>query len=295
MTFSLVHLSDPHFGGLADVAQIEAVEALVPDLEPQAIVVSGDLTQRARHGEFQRARAWVRELARTAPVYVLPGNHDVQWWRRPFIPFGGAAQYAKYRQYFGPVLAPALDLPDALIAGAVTSHGVAWGSVTPRLRDLAVKGHLPRREIRRVTEAFARARPAQARILVVHHNVLRGPLSARMGLARWRGAQRRIAASGADLVLCGHDHQDKVDQLDGMVVACAGTLCTRSRGGLPSVFFRVVVEDEAIEVEQYRWDAAQRGFRHSDRHRFARRRPAGASSATEETGSGKREPEGAAQ
>jgi 3',5'-cyclic AMP phosphodiesterase CpdA len=271
VTFSLIHLSDPHFGGVASLAQIEAVEALVPDLEPDAIVVSGDLSQRARHGEFQRARAWVRELARTAPVYVLPGNHDVQWWWRPLLPVGAAAKYTKYRRYFGPVLTPTLDLPGAVITGALTSHGVAWGSVTPRLRDLAVKGHLPRREIRRAGETLARARPEQARVLVLHHNVLRGELSRRMGLARWRQAQRRIGATGADLVLCGHDHQELVDVLDGMVVACAGTLCTRSRGGRPSVFFRVVIEEQAIEVEQYRWDPAQGGFRHSDKHQFARR------------------------
>jgi predicted phosphodiesterase len=71
-------------------------------------------------------------------------------------------------------------------------------------------------------------------------------------------------------VLCGHDHQEMVEQLGGVVVACAGTLCTRSRGGCPSVFFRIVIEDGAIEVEQYRWDPAQGGFRHSDKHRFAR-------------------------
>ena len=280
MTFSLVHLSDPHFGGVADLAQIEAIEALVPDLEPEAIVISGDLSQRARHGEYQRARAWVRELGRTAPVYVLPGNHDVQWWWRPFLPFGRAAKYEKYRRYFGPTLAPTLDLPHAMLAGALTSHGVAWGSLTPRLRDLAVKGHLPKREIQRAADAFARARPDQARILVLHHNVLRGALSARMGLARWRGAQRRIVASGAELVLCGHDHQERIDTLDGVVVACAGTLSTRSRGGRPSVFFRIVVEDEAIHVEQYRWDA-EGGFRRSDRHQFARaRRGLGPKAAT---------------
>jgi 3',5'-cyclic AMP phosphodiesterase CpdA len=91
MTFSVVHLSDLHFGGLADLAQIEAVEALVPDLEPDAVVVSGDLSQRARHGELQRARACVAALNGAAPVYVLPGNHDVQWWRRPLLPFGAGA------------------------------------------------------------------------------------------------------------------------------------------------------------------------------------------------------------
>lgn len=276
MTVSIVHLSDLHFGGVADLAQIEAVEALVPDLEPDAVVISGDVSQRARHGEFQRARALVRELERTAPVYMLPGNHDVQWWRRPLVPFAPAAKYRKYRQYFGPSLTPTLNLPGAVIAGVLTSHGVAWGSLTPRLRDLAVKGHLPGREVARVSEVFAQARPEQARLLVLHHNVLRGALSQRMGLARWRTAQRRLAASGADVILCGHDHQEQVDTLDGVVVACAGTLSTRSRGGRPPVFFRLAIEAEAVHVEQYRWDTDRRVFRYSDRHQFARRRPAGA-------------------
>lgn len=271
MSFSIVHLADPHFGGVADLGLIEGVEALVPDLEPRVIVIAGDLSQRARHGEFQAARAFVRELERTAPVYILPGNHDVQWWWRPFIPFGPKAKYAKYRTYFGPALAPTMVFPDAIIAGAVTSHGVAWGSLTPRLRDVAVKGHLPKREIRRVKALFDAAPAAQTRILVVHHNVLRGDLSDRMGLARWRQAQRRIAESGAELVLCGHDHQEKSDYLAGrVVVACAGTVSTRSRGKRPAVFHRVIIEEDAIQVELYRWEAEHRAFRRSDVHAFAR-------------------------
>lgn len=272
MSFSLVHLSDLHFGGVADLAQIEAVEALVPDLEPEAIVISGDISQRARHGEFQRARAHVRELQRTAPVYLIPGNHDVQWWWRPLWPFGPAKKYHKYRRYFGPNLTPTLDLPGALIVSVLTSHGVAWGSVTPRLRDLAVKGHLPLKEIQRAAHQFRAARPEQVRILVLHHNVLRGELSRRMGLARWKQAQQRIVAAGPELVLCGHDHQEFTDALDGVVVACTGTLSTRSRGGRPSVFSRIVVEDDGIHVEYYRWDAARRVFRRSDRFQFARAR-----------------------
>lgn len=271
MTFTVLHLSDPHFGEVADTGQVEAVQALVPDLEPRVIVMSGDLTQRARHGEFQAARLYLRELERTAPVYVLPGNHDVQWWWRPFIPFAPAAKYAKYRRYFGPALTPTIDLPEALVTGVLTSHGVAWGSLTPRLRDIAVKGHLPRREIKRVTALFGKARPGQARILVVHHNVLRGGLSRRMGLARWKAAQRRIAQSGAELVLCGHDHQENVDLLDGrVVVSCSGTLSSRSRGARPSTFHRISIDVDAIQVEQFRWDDARKVFRRSDVFAFAR-------------------------
>jgi 3',5'-cyclic AMP phosphodiesterase CpdA len=271
VTFSIVHLADLHFGGVADLKLIEGVEALIPDLEPGVIVVAGDLTQRARHGEFQAARQLLHDLERAAPVYVLPGNHDVQWWWRPFIPFGSSAKHDKFRTYFGPALAPTMVFPAAIVAGALTAHGVAWGSLTTRVRDIAVKGHLPKREFKRVKSVFDHAAPEAARVLVVHHNVLSGELSQRMGLARWRTAQRRIVESGAEIVLCGHDHQERTDLLDGkVVVSCAGTLSARSRGGRPAVFHRVVIEEEALHVELYRWVPDQRAFHRSDVHTFAR-------------------------
>jgi predicted phosphodiesterase len=158
-----------------------------------------------------------------------------------------------------------------VITSALTCHGVAWGSLTPRLRDIAVKGHLPKREIKRVAAVFAKARPEQARILVLHHNVLRGELSRRMGLARWKQAQRWILQSGADLVLCGHDHQEQIDTLAGqVVVSCAGTLSTRSRGERPSTFHRISIDADSIQVELFRWDPGRKVFKRSDVFAFAR-------------------------
>ena len=280
MTFAVVHISDPHFGAEADLSLIHAVEDLVPDLDPRAIVVSGDLTQRARHGEFQAARAFVRELERSAPVMVIPGNHDVQWWWRPYLPIGGGAKYVKYGTYFGPNLAPTLRFPEAVIASVLTSHGLAWGSLTPRPRDMAVKGHLAGAEIRRAARVLRETDPATVRILVVHHNVLRGAISGRTGLARWRQAERRIAGAGADVLLYGHDHQEVATTLlGGTVVSGAGTLSMRSRGGRPAVFNRVVVEDDAIHVEFHSWDLDRQLFRRTEVNTFprmvrARNRPA---------------------
>ena len=270
---SLVHISDLHLGGVADPVQIEAVLDLVPDLDPQAIVLSGDLCLRARHGEYLAARAIVHDLQRTAPVLVIPGNHDVQWWRSPFLPFGGAAKYRKYVRYFGPTLNPTLSLPDVLVASVLTSHGAAWGSLTFRLRDIAVKGHLPKKEAQRVKAVFHGASALQLRVLVVHHNVLRGEISKRTGLSRWRQAQRRIIESGAELVLCGHDHQEGADWLgSSVVVSSAGTLSARTRGGRPSVFNRVYWDDASIHVEMYRWDRDRRLFKRSEVFAFARSR-----------------------
>ncbi|HMA39418.1 MAG TPA: metallophosphoesterase [Gemmatimonadales bacterium] len=272
MTVQLLHLADLHFGGVADIRQIEALEQIIPDLRPDAVVISGDVAQRARHGEFQRARAFVQRALETAPVYILPGNHDVQWWWRPFWPFGKDALYTKYRRYFGDELTPTMELPGALLTGVLTSHGLSFASIT-QFRDPTVKGHLPKREIARARGIFARAPADAARVLVVHHNVLRGDISQRMGLARWRTAQQRILESGADVVLCGHDHQEGADVLGGrVVVSTTGTLSVRTRGGRPSCFNFVTIESSAVQVTFFRWESEHGRFRASDTFAFARER-----------------------
>jgi predicted phosphodiesterase len=184
--------------------------------------------------------------------------------------------YQKYRTYFGADLTPTLTIPGgAVIASALTANGAAWGSLTPRLRDIAVKGHLPKREMERVRSVFRQAEPGLARVLVLHHNLLRGQLSRRMGLARWKRAQRRVVAAGTDVVLCGHDHQESAEQLDGkVVVSTAGTLSTRARGGRPVSFNFVTIDPTAVQVTIFRWDANRQRFQPSDTAAFARRKAA---------------------
>jgi len=268
---SLVHLSDLHFGGLADLPQVEALEAFVPALPAQAIVVSGDLSQRARHGEFQRARVFVQRMREHAPTLVIPGNHDIEWWKSPLGLRGRRVKYAKYLQYFAE-LTPVLELPGAVIVGALSSYGVSLGSLTWNPNDMAVKGHLPRSETNRVKQIFARAPADAARVLVIHHNILPGAISRRLGLANWRSAQRRLFDTGADVVLCGHDHQEGAGQVGGGVtVSTSGTPSRRSRGGRPSIFNLVQIESSVVHVQHYRWEPLDGRFVPSDRFSFARR------------------------
>ena len=95
---TIVHLSDLHFGGYADLKQIEALEELLPTLDATAIVVSGDLTQRARHGEFQAAHLFIHRMRTQTPALVVPGNHDIEWWKSPLGLLGERRKYAKYLQ-----------------------------------------------------------------------------------------------------------------------------------------------------------------------------------------------------
>ena len=273
---TLAHFSDIHFGRDVDLDQVGVIEQIVAEVRPDAVVIAGDLTQRARHGELQRALVFVQTLQRTAPVLVIPGNHDVEWWRSPFGLLGAGRRYRKYRMYFGPDLAPRLEIPGAVIGSALTSHGVALGSMTWNLNDLAVKGHLPRSEADRLGRYFESAPAGAVRVAVIHHNVLRGAISRRMGLARWRSAQRLLRATGADLILCGHDHQESAGQLDGVVVVAtaSGHVRGRIRGGRPAAFNLISIDDTAISVQHLRWEAATRQFVPADMARFGRARPA---------------------
>ncbi|HEV2291576.1 MAG TPA: metallophosphoesterase [Gemmatimonadales bacterium] len=272
---TIVQLSDLHFGRDADLDQVRALESLIPTLGADAAVIAGDLTQRARHGEFQRALALVEHIQRSTPTLVIPGNHDVQWWRA-VLPIGRArVRWAKDRRYFGEALAPVLDVPGAVISGALTSYGLSWGSLTWNLRDLTVKGHLPRRETKRLTRLFADAPPEAVRVAVLHHNVLPGAISRRMGMAHWRSAQRRLLATGADVVLCAHDHQEGAGQVDDVLpVSTSSTHTNRTRGGRPSAFNLVHVDAQAVHVQHWRWESGRREFIPSDINAFARRRRA---------------------
>jgi 3',5'-cyclic AMP phosphodiesterase CpdA len=246
------------------------LEEFLPSLRPTALVVSGDLSQRARHGEFQAAHVFLHRLRLQTPALIVPGNHDVEWWKSPFGLLGEKRKYAKYLRYYGE-LRPQLSVPGAMIVGAVSGYGMAFGSLTWNLRDLAVKGHLPRSETNRVKKIFAQASPDLAKVLVVHHNVLAGG-TGRMGLARWRSAHKRLLDTGADVILCGHDHFEGAGQIEGgLAVSTSGTHSYRQRGGRPSVFNLVTLDPQSVHIQHFRWVSADRQFIPSDKFSFARK------------------------
>ncbi len=258
---SILQCSDLHFGQDVDLDQIAALEALAADLAPSAVAIAGDITQRARHGEFQRALVFVQALRRLAPTLIVPGNHDVQWWATPFDVIGAGPKYEKFRRYFGDDLTPTLVIDGAILCGVLTSYGVVAGSMTPNLNDMAVKGHLPARETERAALRFAEESPDMLRVMVMHQNLLRGRISERMGLARWREAWRNVMATGVDLVLCGHDHEERTGVLpNGAVVATSSTHTSRTRGHRPSACNLVLADARTITVRHYVWDTSAGDF-----------------------------------
>src|SRR5262249_14666168 len=119
---TLFHCSDLHFGHPAVPEQYEAMEALIQERKYDVVAVSGDASQRARAGDFQRAREFLRQAERVSRTIVVQGNHDVAWWLAPLGVGDPNRMYAKYCAYISRDLEPVLHASGATFVGLNTSQ-----------------------------------------------------------------------------------------------------------------------------------------------------------------------------
>ena len=261
---TVFHVSDLHFGRPFVPEQIEAIETIVQQSRFDVVAVSGDLSQRARSGEFQRAHAFIRDANKVSKTIVVPGNHDVIWWKAPLGIGDKERPYENYRRYITEDLEPVLRVPGATFVGINTAKGVTRHTLTWRLRDISIIGAVNKRQIDRAREEFEGSPADDARVIVMHHNPVKGELSGRHGLKDTRKVLGAFAQIGVDLVLCGHDHQEAVHYIEhtqkGTVISTAGTVSSRSRGGRPSSANVSTIRQENIEVATLVWSAAERTF-----------------------------------
>jgi 3',5'-cyclic AMP phosphodiesterase CpdA len=272
----VLHVSDVHFGAPAVLAQVQGFERLVAAAPVDAIVVSGDVSQRARIGEFQAAAMLLDRLRQHAPVLVVPGNHDTAWWEAP-LGIGDVSRiHRKYREWISSDTEPALRVeartttPDGsrtavTMAGLCSAQGIRLATLTTNARHLSVIGLVTAAQWTRARARFDAAPREDLRLMVLHHNLRRGRLSNRWGLRHGEASLRALAACGAEVALCGHDHEEQVAQLTAIesgsdthrpIVACAGTISNRSRGHRASSVNVITVTATAISIAIAMWNGA---------------------------------------
>lgn len=270
----IFHCSDLHFGHPAVPEQYEAIEALIQERASHVVAISGDLTQRARSGEFQRARAFIKHAERVSKVIVVPGNHDVAWWFSPLGMGQDRALLRKYRQYISEDIEPVVRVPGATFVGLNSCHGVILHALTWNLRDLSIIGYVREKQIVRTAEEFSKSTEGDARIIVLHHNPVRGQLSQRHGLRNTKRVLSAFAELGVDIVCCGHDHQEAVHYIEhtrgGTIISTASTISNRGRGGRPSSVNTIRISEKDIDVQTLIWSAEARTFVPGPQQRYAR-------------------------
>lgn len=261
---TVFHVSDLHFGRPAVPAQIEAIEQIIQDERFDVVAISGDLSQRARAGEFQRAAVFIRDAQKVSRTITVPGNHDVKWWRAPFGVGDKDKMYENYMKFISNDLEPVLAVRGATFVGVNTSQGVTARTLTWNVRDISIIGDLRTEQFDVAEEAFKGADKKDARVVVMHHNPVKGELSQRHGLKRTKKILGRFAQMGVDLILCGHDHQESVHYVEhtrkGTVISTAGTVSSRSRGGRPSSVNVIKIGAQTTDVTTMIWSDEGRTF-----------------------------------
>lgn len=233
----LFHVSDVHFGR-EDREAIDWFGRKVVEEQPDAVIMTGDLTMRARSAEFTAAAKWLESLKR--PVTVEVGNHDLPYfnlWARFVTP------YKRYKALERMIEKP-LDVKGVAVVPLKTTARFQF-------RLNWSKGNITNRALQQ-SLALAEAVPTGDLIFIAaHHPLIEGGTQA---TSRTRGGQRALEAlstAGAHAVLTGHVHDpfDIEHKVDGRTVRLigAGTLSERVRSKPPS-FNEIQVEGGSFQT-----------------------------------------------
>lgn len=259
----LVHLSDLHFGR-HDPGVVESLARELKRQHADLIVVSGDFTQVGSVREFALARAFLDTLH--APVFAVPGNHDVPQ-RDLFSRF--VAPYSRYKRYIDADLEPFLAQNGVALAGLKTSRRASWQSLNWS------DGAISRDQLRALAARFEAATPDQVRIVVAHHPLLHPQEPMAHKQRRVRRADRALetfARLGVRLVLSGHFHMSYVREhahagaigstvpagprraaaAPILVAQASSTTSTRLRGH-PNAYNRIDIVDGNITIDVREW------------------------------------------
>jgi 3',5'-cyclic AMP phosphodiesterase CpdA len=251
----ILQVSDTHFG-TEQAPVLDALLKLAAQHPPDLLVLSGDITQRARRSQFRAARAFVDRLP-AHNVLVLPGNHDIPLfniWARIFYP------YANHQRAFGLDLEPEFESADLLVIGVNTTRPARH-----------VDGEVSEEQIKRVGACLRRATTRQLRVVVTHQPVHVTRTSEEKNLLHGhREAVREWAGAGADLILGGHIHLPYIRPLREFIqdlprsvwIVQAGTaMSTRVRFDAPNSvnLIRYNHETEPRQCRVERWDYTTNG------------------------------------
>ena len=257
---TILHLSDLHFGTILEPTP-ERILSQMASIRPDLVVVSGDLTQRARKVQYAAARAFLDKLPK--PQIILPGNHDVpayNLYRRLVQPLD------RYKRMISENLSPSYIDDEIAVFGVNTA------------RSLVIKGGSISDDQLALVEEQARGLGDQFRIVVVHHPLDLPPHLSGVDLVdRAEKAMETFARCGIQLFMAGHLHlvyfgstgRYGIPGYDVPIMQAGTATSTRARGE-PNTFFVHRVETGHVRTETHMWYANRGEFAVSDHRHFER-------------------------
>lgn len=246
---TLAHISDLHFG-TEDTAVVEGLVRDFKEVEPDIVVVSGDLTQRARKRQFRAARAFLDRLPQ--PQLVIPGNHDIPLFdivRRFFSPL------TRFRRYINEDVSPIIREPEMVLYGINTARSNTWK-----------EGRISHDQMATLEREAAKVGTDTFQAVVTHHPVIPPPEEPGVTLVgRAESAVDVLDRCGVDLVLSGHLHEGYSGDVRtyypsagrSIVVVQAGTAVSVRRREEPNGYNVLRINESTITIDVREWQTGR--------------------------------------
>jgi 3',5'-cyclic AMP phosphodiesterase CpdA len=251
-----VHLSDLHFGSRFVSHLGDVILKDIAKLDPDAVVVSGDFTLRARHHEYQAAREFLDKIPK--PTLTIPGNHD----QPLFAPFERLVDpYRRYRKYICSTIDATLAVDGLFFVGLSDCHPILPG------------GFWWRQQRAWIEQQLASAPPGAVKVIASHHQFLWGGKWRPAGFWYPTASLAWLGRQGVEMVLNGHTHVPVVEQTaSGVIVARAGTATSnRIRHGWNNTYNLIAIDDKQTSVSIRQYDESSDTFVQVKEQVFSRR------------------------
>ena len=242
----IIHLSDLHFG-----AEEPAIaEGLLADIERQhadLLVVSGDLTQRARASQFLAAQRFLKHIR--LPQIVVPGNHDIPLYNalaRWLAPLDN------YRRYIALNVEPTFYDAELAVAGVNTARSNTW-------KD----GRISAKQVERLRQFYTAQPDTACKILIAHHPFIPPVKDAQAALVDGGPAALRVLEDcGCHLILAGHLHlaysgdvrPHHVEVKRSILVIQAGTAISHRRRDEANAYNVLTIDGPTLSLEVRTWN-----------------------------------------
>jgi 3',5'-cyclic AMP phosphodiesterase CpdA len=257
---TIVHLSDLHFGKV-NHELLEPLRKCIEKLAPHLVVVSGDLTQRAKPEQFREAKAYLDTLPE--PQLIVPGNHDVPLFnifQRLFTPLN------KYKRIIGDDLEPTYIDDEIAVVGVNTARSLTW-------KD----GNINKEQVESVKAKICGLHENVAKIIVTHHpfDVPEDHDESEL-VDHAARAMEEFARCGADIMLSGHLHKTNTSSSSerykipghAALIVQAGTATSVRGRGESNTFNALHITAEDINIEHWQWNDHSKVFELGPTERF---------------------------
>lgn len=222
----IVQLSDIHVGSQFQESVFERVIEEVNQLKPDAVIVTGDLTNEGLSKEYEKAKKLLSRL-HTKKIIAISGNHDYR-----------NTGYLLFKKHFP------FETVNELEGDVVV---VTIGTARPD-RDEGEVGYRQNLWLERTMKKYK----DKIKILAMHHHLIGIPDtgSARVEVIDAGDVLRTILSTKVNLVLCGHKHRPWIWNFKELAIVNAGTASSeRVRGLFENTYNIITIKNKKIHVD----------------------------------------------